>query len=156
MDDQNLCDEYLAGWKRAQADYQNLKKEMEREKGEYVKFANERLLLDLLPVLDQFTLALKHLPAIQELPEDQRQVWEPWIAGLKAVQGGWDKLAKTIGLERILTDGPFDPMLHEAAGEELSEEKSAGEIVRAVQDGWRLHGKVLRPARVIIAKERNT
>ncbi|MDP3793950.1 MAG: nucleotide exchange factor GrpE [Candidatus Uhrbacteria bacterium] len=163
MDDQNkksneecdyalLAQEYLAGWKRAQADYQNLKKETEREKSEYTKYANERLLHELLPMIDQLALAMQHVPSISELSESQRKTWENWLTGLKAVQGSWDQLARIIGLERISVEGDFDPMLHEAAGEESAEEKSAGEIIRAVQDGWRLHGKVLRPARVIITK----
>ena len=74
--------EYLAGWKRAQADYQNLKKETERERAEFMKYANERLLHDLLPMIDQLSLALKHLPTTQDLPEERRKVLENWLTGL--------------------------------------------------------------------------
>jgi len=160
MDDQTLpttnyelqATEYLAGWKRAQADYQNLKKETERERSEYTKYANERLLHELLPMIDQLSLAMQHVPSTENLSEAQRKVWENWLAGLRAVQGSWDQLAKNVGLERISIEGSFDPMLHDAAGEESAEGKSPVEIIRGVQDGWKLHGKVLRPARVIIAK----
>ena len=154
MEDQNLqpttcehCEEYLAGWKRAQADYQNLKKETEREKVEYAKYANERLLSDILPAIDQFHLALSHLP-----PENAEQkTWVNWITGLKAVGTLWDQAAKAAGLDRIAASGAFDPKLHEAVGSEVAEGQESGSIVRVMQEGWALYGKVLRPARVIIA-----
>lgn len=146
------CEEYLAGWKRAQADYQNLKKESEREKGEYVKFANERLLHELLPALDQFGLALHHIPDTKLLADDQKKIWENWLQGIRAVRSLWDQSAAAIGLEQIPTDGPFDPLIHEAVSEEEAEGKTSGSIVRVVHEGWRWHGKVLRPARVIIVK----
>ncbi len=146
------CAEYLAGWKRAQADYQNLKKETERERGEFTKYANERLLAQLLPAIDQFALALQFTPDLSTLPEEQRKPWENWLLGLRAVQSLWDQAAVGIGLERIPVTGPFDPMLHEAAGEEEHPDQPAGTIVNVLQSGWRLHGKVLRPARVILSK----
>src|SRR5574337_353697 len=139
------CEEYLAGWKRAQADYQNLKKESEREQAEFAKYANERLLTDLLPAIDQLGLAMQHVPP----PEAERKVWDNWLAGLRAVQSLWNQAVASVGLERIATDGAFDPAQHEAAGEEPAEGKASGSIVRVMQDGWKLHGKVLRPARVI-------
>ena len=61
-------------------------------------------------------------------------------------------MAKRQGLERIPTDNGFDPLMHDAAGEEEREGVASGSILSVVQDGWRLHGKVLCPARVIIAK----
>ena len=146
------CEEYLAGWKRAQADYQNLKREVERERGEMTKYANERLLSDLLPAIDQFGIALRFTPDSSSLPEDQRKIWENWLVGIRAVQNLWDRVATDVGLERILVDGAFDPALHDAAGEEEAEGKATGSILKVLQDGWRYHGKVLRPARVIVAK----
>jgi molecular chaperone GrpE len=160
MDEQTLnpeelqakCDEYLAGWKRAQADYQNLKKDGEREKAEFAKYANERLLSDLLPALDQFAFALRHIPDTSGLPEDEKKKWDNWLQGIKAVQTLWEQAAKAQGLERIKTDSVFDPIKHEAVGEEEAESKESGSIIRVMQDGWMLHGKVLRPSKVIVAK----
>lgn len=153
MDDQTIepcakCDEYLSGWKRAQADYQNLKKDMEREKGEYAKYANERLLSDLLPALDQFALALQHMPS----EGADQKVWNNWLTGIKAVQSLWEQAAKVQGLERIDTSGVFDPQKHEAVGSEEAEGKESGSIIRVMQEGWSLNGKIIRPAKVIIAK----
>jgi molecular chaperone GrpE len=145
------CDEYLEGWKRAQADYQNLKKDSEREKIAFAKYANERLLSNLLPALDQFDLALRHLPDTSDLPEEERKKWENWLVGMKAVGSLWEQAAKEAGLERIPADGSFDPSIHEAVSEEASEEKESGSILRVIQEGWMLHGKVLRPTKVVVA-----
>jgi molecular chaperone GrpE len=145
-------EEYLAGWKRAQADYQNLKKDSERAAAEYAKFANERLLSDLLPAIDQFNLALAFIPDTSTLSPDEKKKWDNWLVGVNAVKSLWDQAAQNTGLSRISVDGTFDPMLHDAAGTEAVEGKEPGSIVRVVQDGWSLHGKVLRPARVIITE----
>ncbi|MCE9586363.1 nucleotide exchange factor GrpE [Candidatus Uhrbacteria bacterium] len=145
-------EEYLAGWKRAQADYQNLKKDSERAASEYAKFANERLLSDLLPAIDQFNLALAFIPDTSTLSPDEKKKWDNWLVGIKAVKSLWDHAAQNAGLSRVPVDGTFDPMLHDAAGTESVEGKESGTIVRVVQEGWSLHGKVLRPARVIITE----
>ncbi len=142
------CDEYLAGWKRAQADYQNLKKETEREKAEFAKYANERLLHELLPAIDQFGIAMQHVPSNDAEPK----TWLNWAQGVRAIQSLWEQMAKAVGLERIPAQGSFDPLLHDAVGEEEKEGQEPGTIVRVATDGWRLHGKVLRPAKVIISK----
>ncbi len=146
------CEEYLAGWKRAQADYQNVKKEMERERADMMSRANERLLERLLPVLDQFALAMQFLPDVEQLPEDVRPKWKNWVIGLAAIQTQWMQTAAAEGLEPIPTEGAFDPHLHEAVSEEASDTVGAGNIIRTMQTGWKLHGQVLRHARVVVAK----
>lgn len=145
------CAEATAGWKRAQADYQNLKKEVEIERTERAKYANEKLLRDLLPALDQFALAMSFTPSTETLPDAEKKTFTNWMTGLKAVQSLWDQAATQAGLTEISTDGAFDPQVHDAIGQEASD-RPEGEIVRVVQKGWRLHGKVLQPARVIVAK----
>lgn len=145
------CEEYLAGWKRAQADYQNAQRERERERADIVKYANERLLRDLLPTLDQFRLAMSFVPTTDGLPDEAKHRWEQWLVGIKAVQSLWDQAAAQTGLERIETNGAFDPQVHDAVGEEPSDEPE-GTILRVTQHGWKLHGRVLQAARVIVAK----
>ena len=146
------CETYLSGWKRAQADYQNLKRQSDQERTEFAKYANERLLGELLPAIDQFGLALAYIPSTESLPEEQRKVWENWLNGVRAVGTLWNGMTDSIGLERIPTDGLFNPTLHDAAGEEVAEGKESGMIQKVLQEGWLLHGKVLRPARVILVK----
>ncbi len=146
------CDEYLAGWKRAQADYANLKRETEKEKAEFASFANQRLLDRLLPAIDQYETALAHTPNLNEILEDQRASIETWIQGMQAVKGLWESTFKEIGLEKVQTDGEFDPLVHEAVASEASDTIDDGHVLKVIQSGWRLNGKLLRPARVIVAK----
>ena len=145
------CADYLAGWKRAQADYQNLQRERERDRQELTKFANERLLRDLLPAFDQYQLVMRYIPSTEQLPEEAKRTWEQWLVGTKAVHSLWKQAAEQAGLEIIPTDGVFDPQWHEAVAEEPSDQPE-GSIIRVLTPGWKLHGRVLRAARVVIAK----
>ena len=107
---------------------------------------------DFLMVIDQFALALKFIPDTTLLPEDQRKVWENWLIGVRAVQSQWEQMAASIGLKRISTEGAFNPSIHEATAEECVEGGEPGSIIRVVQEGWQLHEKILRPAKVVVAK----
>lgn len=147
------CAEYLSGWKRAQADYANLKRETDKEKAEFALYANERLLERLLPAIDQFETALSFTPDLSNLPNDEKNKLANWIIGLHAVRGSWEAVFKDIGLEKVPTEGAFDPLIHEAMAHEDSMTIEEGDIVRAIQSGWRLNGKLLRPARVSVAKK---
>lgn len=147
-----LADQYLAGWKRAQADYQNLLKEVDRERVAFATYAHERLLEKLLPAMDQFELAMRHTPDLSTLDESTRKPIENWMVGLRAVETFWGHVVADVGLERVPVDGTFDPSIHEACGEREADNVSPGMILEVVQNGWRLHGKVLRPARVILVK----
>lgn len=146
------CEEYLAGWKRAKADYANLQKDVEKEKAELLKYANERLLLNLLPALDQFETALRFFPNVNELPEDQRQRFEKWFQGLKAVKSLWENMCAECGLEPLPEVAEFDPQLHEAIGYETSDSVPEGHILRTLHTGWKFHGKLIRPSKVVVAK----
>jgi molecular chaperone GrpE len=146
------CEEYLEGWKRAQADYANLKRETEKERIEISKFANERLLSSILPAIDKYELALSHEPDLKEIADEHAARIKTWITGLKAVRALLETAFRSIGLEQVKTEGMFDPSIHEAVGEEPSEEVTEGNIIRVNQSGWSLNGKLLRPAKVIIAK----
>jgi len=146
------CEEYLAGWKRAQADYANLKRETEKEKAEFASYANQHLLDKLLPAIDQFELALEHIPDLSQLPAEQSANFKTWIQGMNAVKSSWEGTFKDIGLEKVSTQGAFDPLIHEAVAHEESATVQDDHVLKVVQPGWRLNGKLLRPARVIVAK----
>jgi molecular chaperone GrpE len=146
-------DEYLAGWKRAQADYANLQKEMEKARQDYAKYASEDCLMKLLPAIDQYLVALRFQPSLDAITDkDERRKFETWVTGLQAVSTLWMQAAKECGLEQVTTTGPLDPSQHEAVSEEESETVPSGEIIRIAEAGWKLNGKLLRPAKVIISK----
>lgn len=149
------CEEYLAGWKRAQADYANLRKDTERERQEFVKYANERLLQTFLPAIDQYETALAYTPSIENLPVEDQKRLKNWLIGFQAVKALWESSFKDIGLERVPVKGTFDPRIHEAVAHEAGESVGKGEIIRAVEDGWQLNGKLLRPAKVVVANDIN-
>jgi molecular chaperone GrpE len=145
-------DEYLEGWRRAKADYENLVRETERKRTEFGDWAVERVLAQLIPALDQYEIALRFTPKLDGIPDDQRRPFENWIVGLEAVRSLWWDEAKGLGLEMIRTTGAFDPAIHEAVGEEMSDVIPPGEIIRATMNGYALKGKLIRPAKVIVSK----
>lgn len=136
------CDEYLAGWKRAQADYANLKRETERDRIEFQKYAAEEILHKLLPTIDGIDAALSLLPESTD---------KDWAQGLRAVYSQLYSFLQDVGLEKIDCSNGLDPMVHEAVAQEKSD-LPENQIVRVVQSGWMLRGKALRPSKVVIAK----
>jgi molecular chaperone GrpE len=135
-------DEYLNGWKRAKADLINYKKEEAQRVGHFVKFSNEVLISELLAIMDSFELSLSVLAET-----------EPAKKGIVLMKNQLEDLLKRHGLERIQVKlgDPFDPHLEEAVGEVNSAEPP-GTIAEEISNGFKLHGKVIRPVRIKIAK----
>ena len=138
-------DEYLAGWKRAQADFLNYKKEEAGRKEELLKYANEKLILKLLPILDNFYIAEKEMP--KKLKEDQ------WAKGILKIKEQILEFLKREGVEAIESLGKeFNPIFHEAVEMVEKEGEKEGTIVEEVRKGYFFQDKILRPAKVKIAK----
>jgi len=128
---------------RVQADFENYRKRMLREQTEAIAHASESMVEQLLPVLDSLELALGQLGDADE------QVRK----GLELVNGELLGVLEKAGLERIDAIGvPFDPTVHEAV---LQEGEAEGEpvVVDIVRTGYRLKGRVLRPAMVKVARK---
>jgi molecular chaperone GrpE len=138
----NQRDEYLQGWQRAKADLANYRRDEVARLEEIARYATEDMIRELLTVLDSFNLALLAL-------EKQGPVEK----GVYMIKAQIDDVLKKRGLERIETAPgmPFDPALHEAIAEGTSE-LPEGTIIDEIENGYRLHGRVLRPARVRISK----
>jgi len=138
-------DEYLRGWQRERAEFLNYKKEEIERIEALLKYANEELILKILPILDNIYLAEKELP--EELKGHQ------WVEGVWRIKEQILGFLKQQGVEEIKVLGEkFDPHLMEATEEVAVEEKNKGSVVEVVQNGYRLHGKLIRPAKVKIAK----
>jgi molecular chaperone GrpE len=150
---QNLeekCAELEANWKRALADYQNLQKEVARERAEMGQYAILRAIERFLPVLDFIKQAISHQPSGVSDKSIQN-----WIDGIGHLAKLFEDALKDLGLVPIKTVGePFDPLRHEAGGEEESKVKGqrSNVIVREIQPGYEMGGKVVRPAKVIVSK----
>lgn len=142
---QKKAEEYLAGWKRAKADYINFKKETEKRQLEIIQFANAALIFELLPIADHFKQAIKKAP--ENLMNDE------WVKGVLQIQRQTDDFLKKLGVEPIKTLGKkFNPEMHEAVGSEEKEGRDSGVIFEEVSGGYTLYGKVLKPAKVKVAK----
>lgn len=140
---QEKSEEHLDGWKRAKADYLNLKKESEKAQREIAGYATSMLLFELLPIVDNFERAIDHLT------EDQKK--EEWVKGMLGIYQQLRQLLKDMGLERIPTDVPFNPEMHEAIDREFHDTVAEGTILKVIAPGYRMNGKLIRPARVTVA-----
>lgn len=136
------AEENLAGWKRALADYANFRKREEEARKNLIKYANEGLILEILPILDNFQSAYKTLP--KDLKENS------WVLGIKYVKLQFENLLKNIGVEEIKTVGEkFNPELHEAVDKiKAGSSEKSGIIVEEILKGYKLNGKVIRAAKV--------
>ena len=122
------ANEYLNNWKRERADFINYKRDEIKRLAEFVKYANEAVILDLIAVLDDLAIATKH-------NQDK---------GMISVYNKFLDLLKKYGVEKINENGKFDPAIHEAV------EGVGGERIETIRAGYKLHGKLIRPAKVKI------
>lgn len=135
-------EELTADLKRLQADFENYKKRAEREWAERSKFATQKLVTDLLAVLDSFDKALQGDDG--RSPEDAR-------IGLEGLYRQLLQVLQREGLREIKVEGRFDPFLHEALMREEQEGAEDGQILEVLQKGYLLGPKTIRPARVKVA-----
>jgi molecular chaperone GrpE len=140
VEEQQQPDERLL---RLAADFDNYKKRAAREREEYVTLANERLLKELLPILDDLERALN---AAEQHEEAQLE------EGVRLVHRSLASLLARNGVEEIATDGKFDPHVHEALLAQPAEDRQQGDVLDVIQKGYRLGDRVVRPARVIVAE----
>jgi molecular chaperone GrpE len=133
-------DEYLDALRRLKAEFENSRKLQQRERARLLETASERLVVRVLPVLDNLDRALEAEGDIRE--------------GVRATR---DQLADVLGEEGLLpvaSDGqPFDPNVHEAVMGQPSDEHEEGTILQTFQRGYMLNGKPIRPAQVVVAKQ---
>jgi len=133
-------DQYLDALRRLKAEFENSRKRQERERARILTMASERLVQELLPVLDNLERALEAGGDIRE-----------------GVQATREQLAEVLaeeGLLPVASDGqPFDPNVHDAVMGQPSEEHEDGTIIQTFQRGYLLNGKPIRPAKVVVAKQ---
>ena len=128
---------------RLAADFDNYRKRVAREHAELTTRANERLVNELLPVLDDLERALEAAAEHEEAKLEE---------GVQLVHRSLASLLERQGLTEIGTEGAFDPHVHEALLAQPAEGAEEGSVLQVLQKGYRLGDKVLRPARVIVAE----
>jgi molecular chaperone GrpE len=137
-------DEYLALLRRTRADFENYQKRVQRDLTEERRYAHAPFARAILPVLDNLQRAL----------EAARQAGEkgPLIQGVTLMLSQLLDILRSFGITPIAAEGqPFDPMMHEAVLQEPRTDVDPGTVVRVLEPGYRLHERILRPARVAVA-----
>jgi len=134
-------DEHLNDLKRVAAEFENYRKRVLRDQESLVARAHERLVKELLPVLDDLERALAAAEEHEEAKLEE---------GVRLVHRELDDALAREGLAEIETDGQFDPHVHEALLSQPSSEEE-GTVIEVVQKGYKLGDRVLRPARVVVA-----
>jgi molecular chaperone GrpE len=138
---QENYDRYL----RVAAEMENLRKRQERERAELLQFANENLIKELLPVVDNLELALEH--------GRQQEAPAPLLEGLDLVQQGFLKALARFGVTPINSVGQvFDPAFHNAVMQEEAPEVEDYTVLKEMQKGYLLQNRLLRPAMVVVAR----
>jgi molecular chaperone GrpE len=128
---------------RLAADFDNYRKRVARESAELSQRANERLLNELLPILDDLERALEAAAQHEEAKLEE---------GVRLVHRSLLGLVERHGLKEIETEGAFDPHVHEALLTQPGEGAEEGSVLQVLQKGYTLGDRVLRPARVIVAE----
>ena len=132
----DLCDKFL----RLQAEFDNYKKFMERQKANYLKFGNQKLLKEFIKIYDDLKRALNGHEG-------------PQFTGFKLILNNFSALLKSEGIESIEAEGKeFNPEIHECMMVEQNSSLPEGAITEVFEDGYYLNGKVLRPSKVKVNK----
>jgi len=141
-------EEQVADWReraiRSAADLENFRKRMEREKGEARRYANQSLLEELLPVLDNFHMGLDAASADAE---------SMIFRGMEMVKKQLDDFLSGQGVEEVAAEGKmFDPAVHEAVSQEDCEASPEGSVLRVIRRGFQMGERLLRPANVVVSR----
>ncbi|MBI3261345.1 nucleotide exchange factor GrpE [Candidatus Berkelbacteria bacterium] len=133
--------------KHLQADFDNYRKRIEQEKIQIIQSANANLLLDIMPVVDNFRRGLAHRSLGEGGAED------PWTQGIKAIEKQLEDTLEKHGLQviEVKIGEQFNPALQEAIAHQPTPDHKPNSIVKIVENGYQLSGKVLRPAKVVVA-----
>lgn len=140
-------DANLAGWKRSLADFENYKKQVEREKEMFVQFLKADAVMKLLPIMANWETAMKNIP------EDQKD--SEWLKGIIVIKNQLDEFFRKEGLEKVKTVGEkFDPNLHEAMLE-AEDNGPEGIILEEFEPGYRIGDRVIKYPKVKVSKKKN-
>ncbi|EKE25125.1 MAG: hypothetical protein ACD_5C00285G0005 [uncultured bacterium] len=141
--------EYLDGWKRCQADFENYKKMQSDSQKDLIKYAASNILLQIIPVLDNFHMSTAHIP------EDQKN--GGWVIGIMHIQKQLENVLAENGVEEISAKvgDTFDPVMHEAIEDKEclhceGEKKYENKIKKVMMNGYKMGDKVIRAARVVV------
>jgi molecular chaperone GrpE len=141
--------ENLDGWQRCQADFENYKKRSAESQKDLIKYATQSIILEILPVIDNFHASTDHIP------EDQKD--NSWVTGIMYIQKQLENIVTENGVEDIVVKvgDNFDPIYHEAIDDKecndcAAEHKYKNKIKKVLTKGYKIGEKVIRAARVVV------
>lgn len=139
--------EYLNNWQRDKAEFMNARKRDQEAQKELARFSNESLISELLPVLDSFHIAMNNKEAWEKVDKN-------WRVGVEYIANQLKKVLEDFGLKELNPIGKtFDPMRDEAVEHtEVNDEKQNNIIISVVQNGYELHGKILKAPKVKVGE----
>ncbi len=130
---------------RTLAEMENLRKRFERERQDYVNYANRELLTEFIPVLDNFHRALESIP--------ENQSTGPILEGVGMIYRQLEEVLKKQGMEEVEAEGrPFNPHLHEAVQVEVTDRCPEDTVLEVIRKGYLYRGRLLRPAEVKVSR----
>ena len=146
---QASADHNLDSYLRSQAEMENMKKRFQKDKQELIKYGNEILTKQLLPVADNLEKALAHA--------EDKTAFDALREGVDLTLKGLMNVLEKAGVEAVKAVGaPFDPNFHEAVSEQENEEAAPGAVLMELQKGYLLNQRLIRPAMVVVNKIKNT
>jgi molecular chaperone GrpE len=127
------------------AEFENYKRHAIKERSEALKYGSERLIVDMLSVLDNFERALESQVTAES--------WQNFVKGVELTAKEFRGVMQKFGVQEVASLGqPFDPNLHEALSTEASSEVAEGCVLRVFKKPYKLHDKLIRPGQVVVAK----
>jgi molecular chaperone GrpE len=143
-------EEYLDGWKRCQADFENYKKRQADSQKDLLRYSTQNIILQILPVIDNFHASTDHIP------EDQKE--NSWVTGIMYIQKQLEQVLTDNGVTEIeiKVGDSFDPAMHEAVADmeckgcKTKDYKFNNKIKKVVTRGYQMGDKVVRASRVIV------
>lgn len=145
----NLAEKYKNDFLYLRAEFENYKKHAIKERSDLTKYGSERLLIEVLGVMDNFDRALE----MKATPENL----ETYVQGVRMTANELKTMVQKFGVAEVQSEGCiFDPMLHEALGAEETDSVKEGYVFRVFKKAYKLHDKVIRPAQVVVAKAKSS
>ncbi|HBI34027.1 MAG TPA: nucleotide exchange factor GrpE [Candidatus Moranbacteria bacterium] len=143
------ANENLEGWQRCQADFENYKKRSADSQKDLIKYATQSIILEILPVIDNFHASTDHIP------EDQKE--NSWVTGIMYIQKQLENIVTENGVEEIEVKigDSFDPVYHEAIEDHECvdckvDHKYKNKVKKVLTKGYKIGEKVIRAARVVV------
>lgn len=146
-EDADKAKEYWERLLRLQADFDNTRKRVEKEKQDFTRFANEAIILELLNVLDDLERAVG-------LAESKHEDLQAFLKGVEMILAHLYEMLKEYGLRPVEAEGkPFDPHLHEALMQAENKDLPEHTVIEELQKGYMLNDRVIRTAKVKVSKQ---